>query len=242
MAVHSNFWSSRTQPPELRPGELHVWRVRTSAAIVPSTLAVLSADERLRAATARCDAARRRFVNGRAALRNLLGGYTMAPPQSLDIVAGPHGKPAVHEMPDLQFNLSHSGTWVMIAFARTVAVGVDLERFRPIPDWARVSDRFLGLAQRQKIEALPEHDRQRRFVECWVRKEAYFKMVGSGLAEDSRTVDLIPEDATGLTYFAPPLARDYAAAVIAHQSSLTLRFMTLVTHFRRWDLNPHTVW
>lgn len=93
----------------------------------------------------------------------------------------------------LEFNSSHSGDWVLIALARGHALGVDVERWRDLPDRALVI-RFFAPAEVAEWNALPEAARTEGFFNGWARKEAYLKALGAGLAKplDSFQVSLAP--------------------------------------------------
>ena len=80
-----------------------------------------------------------RSLASRAALRYLCVGYLEAEPRSLVFGAGADGKPRLdgsHLRSGLTFNLSHSGRHILLAFARDVEVGVDVEALTTIPDLA----------------------------------------------------------------------------------------------------------
>ena len=72
---------------------------------------------------------------GAPAVRALIARYAGATPESLQIVAGPHGKPMLANGlspggAPLRFNLSHSGGTTLLAFALGVEVGIDIEHAR----------------------------------------------------------------------------------------------------------------
>ena len=87
----------------LRDDEVHVWRLPYS----PAT--------------------------GRAPLLGLLGAYLGRPAGSVRLASGEHGRPAFAEVSALDFNWSHSGALAVVAVARGVAPGIDIERVRPRP-------------------------------------------------------------------------------------------------------------
>ena len=67
-------------------------------------------------------------------IRQLLGTYLGQDPAGLDFRRDAHGKPRLAGG-ELEFNLSHSGSALMLAVCRRHAVGVDLEiprRPRPV--------------------------------------------------------------------------------------------------------------
>ncbi len=91
---------------------------------------ILSSDEQARAARFRFDADRTRWIRARTALRVILSGCTGSPPHEICFELGRHGKPALAGGGPLEFNLSHSGDWAMVAVAQGVPVGIDIERIR----------------------------------------------------------------------------------------------------------------
>jgi len=226
----------------LAPGEVHVFMVSVvdPPASPGALLDVLSAAEVERAGRfARADD-RRRFVVGRATLRALLGACLSVPPERIDFVEGPHGKPEL--APDmaqggLRFNVAHSGGWVLLAAAHGVAVGVDVERVRPLPDAEALAERFFAAAEAAALRALPDGLRAGAFFACWTRKEAFVKAHGAGLTLPlgSFEVTLCPGDAPAVVRVDGPgdtadawsvwsLAPDdgYIGAVVARTRGATL--------------------
>jgi 4'-phosphopantetheinyl transferase len=168
---------------------VHVWRV---AADQPAERwhGLLTPHEAGRLGRFRAEADARREATGRGALRLLLGHYLGQTPTEIAIGAGPFGKPQLApgsgEAP-LRFNLSHSGEWVLLAFATRGEIGVDLERHREmdLADVARFSFTAEELAE---WHALPATERTRAFFDRWTAKEAYLKALGCGIGKDPRSV------------------------------------------------------
>jgi len=226
----------------LAPGEVHVFMVPLAdpPAAHRALLDVLSAAEVERAARfARADD-RRRFVVGRATLRALLGACLSVAPERIDFVQGPHGKPELAPgigHTGLRFNVAHSGGWVLLAAARDAAVGVDVERVRPLPDAEALAERFFAAAEAAALRALPDGLRAGAFFACWTRKEAFVKAHGAGLTLPlgSFEVTLCPGDAPAVVRVDGPgdtadawsvwsLAPDdgYIGAVVARTRGATL--------------------
>lgn len=148
--------------------------------------AVLDEREKRRAAAFRRDGDRRCYVTAHVALRVLLGAHLGTEPGGVRLVAedcpscgGPHGRPAAADA-ELHFSLSHSQDLVLLAFARS-PVGVDVEALLP-PE--AVDDVAAELHPRETAElaTLPPHARPVALARAWVRKEAYLKGLGIGLA------------------------------------------------------------
>ena len=57
-----------------------------------------------------------------------------------------------------------------------------LERIRFDVPWERMAKRFFAEAELKAFLALPANQRQEGFFNCWTRKEAYLKAIGTGLS------------------------------------------------------------
>ena len=112
------------------------------------------------------------------------------------VETGPQGKPYLPEHPDIHFNLSHSGPWVVLAMGDS-PVGVDVECF----------------CQNRNVEVLakrqftPEEQRfvgssQERFLRIWTAKEARLKWDGTGLRVPTNSFPVL-DDPMGKTWFLP---------------------------------------
>ncbi|HEV7371697.1 4'-phosphopantetheinyl transferase family protein [Arenibaculum sp.] len=166
----------------LDEGVVDVWRVAMPAwRHSLGALAVhLDADERQRAAAFHFEKDRNSFVLARGVLRHLLGRYLAVPAAAVRIGTGGHGKPEV-EGP-LEFNLSHSGELVLMAFALRRRVGIDVERVEARIDPLGLARGFFAPGEVATLEALPQERRLDAFFACWSRKEAWLKVTGTGLS------------------------------------------------------------
>jgi 4'-phosphopantetheinyl transferase len=120
-------------------------------------------------------------VHARAALDALLcmyAGLACAPA----IERGAQGKPFAPALGDFEFNLSHAGCDVLLAFARGQAVGVDLERVDRRVALDAIAQRHFSSAEARALARLEPGPRRERFLELWTRKEAVLKALGEGLS------------------------------------------------------------
>lgn len=171
----------------LAAGVLACWRVDLEHPdpLVTALAAVLSDDERQRAARFVFPRDRRRFVVTRACLRVLLAGPTGQAPAALRFVYTPHGKPLLapgSTSAPLHFNVSHSQDVAVIALHADAPLGVDVEAVRPLPDMMAIATRFFTPAETETIAAAPPDQRALSFFLCWTRKEAFSKALGDGLS------------------------------------------------------------
>lgn len=147
--------------------------------------ALLGPDERERAHSFHFPEDWQRYVYGRGLLRWLLGSYLELDPAALKFTYSEHGKPelAAGLSPrPLHFNLSHSGTKLLLAFAWERRVGADVEQVTGNRDLEQIAKRFFSPAERTALLALEGNTRKEAFYLCWSRKEAFLKAVGDGLS------------------------------------------------------------
>ena len=121
---------------------------------------------------------------GRAPLLAMLGGYLGVDADAVKLEDSEHGRPelAGSQRDAFSFNWSHSHDQALIAIARGVLPGIDLERLRPHPKAVPIARRYFSPDETAALEALPVDQRDRAFLELWTAKEAVLKAVGRGLA------------------------------------------------------------
>jgi|SRR5882724_8323061 len=176
------------QPPAELPWpheEVHVWRATLAwpDAAARRLEQCLSADERDKMQRFRFEKDRRRYLIGRGVLRTLLGRYLDLAPQDLRFETAAAGKPHLASgQRRLQFNLAHSGEYVLIAIAEGRTVGIDVEEIRDDFDAGELAAHFFSPGEQRDLETLTGRTRIEAFFECWTRKEAYVKARGEGLS------------------------------------------------------------
>lgn len=179
-------WPARELPLPLADDEVHVWAVSLAAQPreVETLAQRLADDERRRAERFRLPHVRRRFVVARASLRALLAAYLPGADPPIELAYTALGKPFLARRPagGLRFNLSHSGELALVALARGVELGVDVEQVRALGDQQGLAERFFAAEEVAALAALPEPQRLAAFFRCWTRKEAVLKALGSGLS------------------------------------------------------------
>jgi 4'-phosphopantetheinyl transferase len=183
--------------------------------------ALLSAEERDRAARFHFDKHRRYFIAARGILRELLGRYLDKPPAAIEFSYNPYGKPAVE---GIYFNLSHSDNMALYAVSRAREVGVDIERINPAFAEEQIPEQYFSPAEVKVLRALPKQRQTEAFFNCWTRKEAYVKARGLGLSLDLQSFDvtLAPSEPAAFlrgagewSIEALEIAPGFAAAIVA---------------------------
>jgi len=197
-------WDTAPSDLKLAEGDVHVFcaPLDVPPERLEELLQPLSYDEWQRAGRFHRGRDRQRFLAGRRALREILGLFLNVSPANFVFSYGEFGKPQI-AAPDaahsLQFNLAHSDSMVVYAIARH-ELGVDLERVRAMDETEQIASHFFTSREYGCLLALPEQQRLEGFFNCWTRKEAYLKAIGSGLNEglDQIEVSLAPGEAVEL--------------------------------------------
>jgi len=227
-----------------KPHQVDVWRVSLDFLSIPVQWAqsTLSADEAQRALRFRFEEDRQRFIIAHACLREVLSRYLGCEPKQINFSTNENGKPELSPHNNLDFNLSHSGGYVLIAVACERKVGVDVEHFRPGNlDHDKIARRYFSQSEVSELTALPPRLQMEGFYNCWTRKEAYIKALGVGLSLplDSFDVSLTPDEpavlrearpdpneASRWTLISLDIQPDYACAVAVEGRELDFRLFS----------------
>ena len=197
--------------PVRAPRKVDVWVVLLDAhtAWLPPTSA-----EAERAARLVSEPLRQRYLRSHAALRAILHTCTGAP---LNFALEEHGKPYLPAVPELKFNLSHSHEMALVAVARDIEIGVDVERFRPLPECLAIAERFFPPSEAAALAEAPPDAREREFFRRWTRIEAKLKARGIGLYGAGAELD------GEWTVLPIEVGPDYTASVAANCGGMELR-------------------
>ena len=197
-------WNAAPNGLKLTEGDVHVFCAPLD--VPPDRLAELlqplSYDEWQRAGRFRFERDRQRFLTGRGTLREILGVFLNVEPASFVFSNSEFGKPqiaapvAAHS---LHFNLAHSDSIALFAIAKH-ELGVDLECIRAMDETDQIASRFFSRREKRCLLSLPAEQRLEAFFNCWTRKEAYLKAIGSGLDDDLDQIEvsLAPGEAAKL--------------------------------------------
>lgn len=240
-------WAAPPDLPVLGPGDVHVWRVFLDPPFAgnPTVDSIVAEEERKRAFRFFFEEDRFRYLASHFVLRNVLALYLDIPPGRIRFSMGRKGKPEVafgSGERSLRFNLSRSHDLALIAVARNMEVGVDVERIHPDPGLLTLAERRFTRREVGILRSLPGDLRLEAFFQFWVRKEAVLKAMGEGLSVPLECVDgscdgiglaRSPGFAGSPEYFIAPVAPQagYAAALAVTIPTPKLSF---------WDWSERT--
>lgn len=195
-SLRSGYWR-RPAPCEL---DIWLWDVETLDSEHDELDACLSKLERARRDRFLQEKDRRRFTRCRGLLRHVLAGYLGPAPDQLEIGQMVHGKPFLAGQSgsdQLQFNLSHTGTWMALACSCRDPVGIDIELHDREVSHLELAARFFHHEELVRLSHEPSAGQPRLFYHWWTAKEALLKARGTGLMDHLDQINLSRWPATG---------------------------------------------
>ncbi|MFF2625445.1 4'-phosphopantetheinyl transferase family protein [Kitasatospora griseola] len=159
---------------------------------------------------------RRRHRVARALVRRGLALETGIPEAELALARSPLGRPYLlpprgglpRGGPHLDFNLSHTDGFCVLAVTRRGRVGVDVERLTRAtgrPRDTEVLAAAFAPEERHRLRTLEDgRPRARMALRLWTLKEAYLKARGIGLAQPLDSFAFTLDDAGRVVDFRPP--------------------------------------
>ena len=152
----------------------------------------------------------------RYALRSTLGTDQVA------LARTSAGKPFVPDREDFHFNLSHSGRWVVIAWA-DCPIGIDVETVQMDESKERLARRFFHADEQDHLFAVSGEERARRFFEIWTKKESYLKYLGTGINRPLDSFSVLAPLGVG---FHCRMLEDAVLSLCAEKTECQLVFLT----------------
>ena len=122
-----------------------------------------------------------KYVKTRGVLRKILASYLDVEPKFIDMKIGGYGKPYLAE-DSVSFNLSHTGNKFVLAVGNVGDMGIDLELHRDRMNMSGLVEKCFSDEESVYWHSLSEMHKTQMFFRFWVRKEAFVKAVGRGIA------------------------------------------------------------
>jgi 4'-phosphopantetheinyl transferase len=124
-----------------------------------------------------------RFILARGLLKILSGKYLGIPAIDVKVLIGENKKPFLSQvLPiSIEYNISHSGNWILIAFHRG-PIGIDVEQIQSSFNFESILHACFNLKEQEIIN---NNSNSRFFFYMhWTRKEAFVKATSKGLDEN----------------------------------------------------------
>jgi 4'-phosphopantetheinyl transferase len=218
---------------------IHIWRLTLDqpSAQVLELFNTLAEDERARAERFCFEKDRRHFIVARGLLRQILSGYVGVEPRDIRFGYGDNGKPFLrNDIPtNLRFNLSHSDGLAVLAVTAGAEIGVDFEVIQPGRDMDCIANQFFSASEYAVLQNIPAANALETFYNCWTRKEAFLKALGSGLSTPLDNFDVPLEPPWALFHWKP--TTNSVAALVVSAIPHEIVFQEACPEKRRWCSN-----
>lgn len=179
--------------------------------------ATLSPDEQAKADRFYDPLDGQRYIMARGTLRSILSHYLHLDPSLIKFAYTAQGKPILdraflsgnqqvnasnspaplnpsfpnNQVPNLQFNLSHSQDLAVYGVMLDRPLGIDVEYLRPLKDALSLAKRWFTPKEYTEICQSPEPTTN--FFRFWTAKEAYLKATGAGLRH-LRQIEIVTKE------------------------------------------------
>ena len=135
-----------------------------------------------------------RTLAGRMLARKAVAQLTCCDGDKLEFCIDDRGKPYIKDS-EVFFSISHCDEWVVCA-ASSKPIGADIERIRPVSvKFAKrvCTENELKYVVDENVAFDILDDRlTEKFFEVWTLKEAYFKLIGTGIT-DLKSIDTLSD-------------------------------------------------
>ncbi len=133
---------------------------------------------------------KRSFAITRYALKKILADKSGLDLESIFIQSLKGQKPSAGDDCGIDFNVSHSDTDSVICVSQNYDVGIDLEPVSSAMFCSELSDSIFTLKEKEIFHSLLSEEKKKFFLKCWTAKEAYCKLLGYGITENFKNLEI----------------------------------------------------
>ncbi len=170
---------------DLSNEQIHVFLLDINLINYKTLLPYLSEEEQIRADKLKAELKKNQFIIARGLLRKLLSNSLGKPVDEIKISYGQHKKPYIEEQYNdysVDFNISHSGEFILLAITLNSQIGVDIEKINHELEYLSLSNRFFSESEKKELLSFKQDEQLDAFYRAWVRKESFIKATGKGIA------------------------------------------------------------
>lgn len=141
---------------------------------------------------------RNRYILGKISLKKLIAKYLKIDPKDIKFKNLEFNKPVLASHSNLEFNISHSGSFIILGFTKRVSIGVDIEFMDSKVDLYNLIYNTMSSVEVSSI--LNSGNPREIFYKLWTRKESLLKGIGIGLTDRLKDINccdgknLVPSD------------------------------------------------
>jgi 4'-phosphopantetheinyl transferase len=176
-------------------------------------------------------------------LQHILAHTLNIPANLVNIARGEFGKPYLVDMPECQFNLSHSNEKMVIAVGFNIDIGIDIETIKPRRNLDGLVKKCFSPIEQAHWQSLSEDQQMTLFYEFWTRKEALVKGIGRGIAIGLQNCEInvanqndflrLPhgDESSWHTHLFDTQQKNYCGAIAVNQNHVTFQHKNWVNYF-----------
>ena len=226
MEPQISLWQVPPSRLHLPHKELHLWRFKLDMTDEQADgfRDILVAEELSRADRLRDRQKKNQFISARAHLRVILGEYLQVKPNQVQFQYNEFGKPSLSEQhqSSLSFNLSHSVQWGVLAVAKQMDVGVDVENIDIELRFSQLASSYFNDQEKFSLGQYSTIRKRRGFYRLWTRKEAQLKLLGAGFTISPRVN--IQADVKAFQFRTFPITDSYICSVASKEVERIKKF------------------
>jgi len=163
---------------------IHIWTIKLNTTYSNGDLEILNAQEKDKVFQFKTKKLQNDYVVSHAAVRKILASYLQINPRELLLVSKINQKPYLdlkQNLLSLQFNLSHSCEFALLAVTLDSPIGIDIEHIREVPQCLQLAKRFFSDKEHKYLSQCSSENQNLMFLKYWTAKEAFLKAKGLGI-------------------------------------------------------------
>lgn len=129
-----------------------------------------------------------RKLYGELMIRKIIKEYLGVENFEIQLNRNKYGKPFLEDYSNFNYNISHSGDWVVCATSDK-AIGIDVEQSTDIN--LEIVNRFFSKEEVQYLSSRDITQQKEEFFEFWTLKESYIKQIGMGFSINFKDFSII---------------------------------------------------
>jgi len=180
---------------------------------------------------------RHEFIVSQWIRRNVLTGYLGCNGNEIIFSATKKGRPFIVGHQQIDFNISHTKDYVVMAVAKNQKVGVDIQSIKETVDVLAIAKQYFTMSEYLWLISLTLDKQSYFFASLWALKEASLKLTGQGIVygldhysfvyEHDKFKQLENNMSMTLNYYIQEVDNTNILAVSAQQKINQLSYFTL---------------
>lgn len=176
----------------------------------------------------------KKFINRKDKIRTLIGDILIRTIITEDLCIrndnisfekNPYGKPYLKDYPNFNFNISHSGDFVVCAIDNN-HIGVDIEEVKYI-EYEDIAKNFFATNEFDYITKNDSYSSLSRFYEIWTLKESFIKCCGQGLAMSLKSFSIDIDEYKNVRVVTDGKHKDYIFKSVNMESNYKVAICSL---------------